>query len=607
MAVQISKSVHPEYENFIEDYRKWRLTYKGGRMFVDLYLQRFSARETVTDFEKRRAMSHCPAFAKSGINKLKNTFYSRMSEITRLDGPKSYMDAVVGKGFGVDLHGSTMNAFLGQTVLPELMSMGRVGIFVDRAPLRLQGDKPILSDNATNSPYLYMYPIEAIRNWDMWKRNGEYEYCNLILEDQVMAYDELTGLPTAMRTLFRHMWIAQDGFVHMQMWEAGEKPEDPDKAIGDEQTLQLRAIPFITPALQESLLADVCDYQIGLLNIASSDMNFVVRANVPFYIEPFDPATDNIYRRPMFNPNTNEAGEILNAAGVVDPNYPQAGQATAAMIAQPKNEIQVGTLDGRRYPYKGGAPAFIAPPSEPLLASMKKQEQMKLEIGELLDIAASNATSTHASAESKQLDDRGLESGLSSIGLELEWAEQQVAKFWQMYEGSEKHITVKYPAKYSLKSDTIRLQEAKNLDELKASIPSRTAAKKIAVQLSRLLLVDKVSEDELNKIKTEIEDAEYITSDPKTIQIASELGMVDAVTGSNALGFNGEKVVPKAQEEHAKRLAVIAESQATGEARGVGDQGTKQGQPAKQEKKASQKPSDTDPTPSAPKVRGEGK
>jgi len=54
--------------------------------------------------------------------------------------------------------------------------------------------------------------------------------------------------------------------------------------------------------------------------------------------------------------------------------------------------------------------------------------------------------------------------------------------------------------------------------------------------------------------------------------------MVDAVTGSNALGFKGETIVPKAQKEHAERLKLIAESQAP--ARGVDDLGPIKGKEA---------------------------
>ncbi len=88
------------------------------------------------------------------------------------------------------------------------------------------------------------------------------------------------------------------------------------------------------------------------------------------------------------------------------------------------------------------------------------------------------------------------------------------------------------------------------------------------------MLSEKVSNETLTKIDAEIDKAEYITSDPATIKIASDLGMVDAITGSNALGFNGEKVVPLAKEEHTTRLAEIAKAQSVPNpaARGIPDQ-----------------------------------
>jgi hypothetical protein len=314
-------------------------------------------------------------------------------------------------------------------------------------------------------------------------------------------------------------------------------------------------------------------------------MNYCYKANFPFYTEQFDPIAESPYLRGVATPR-----------GLVQSSGTDPAQGTSAEAQRvDSEEMKRGSQTGRKYAKGLDRPDFIAPPTEPLLASMKKQDQMKQEIFELIDIAASNARPQFASAESKQMDDRGLESGLSYIGLELEYMEREIGKIWALYE-NQKPPTIKYPDKYSLKTDEQRNKEAEQLDKVKVSVPSRTFSKEIGKQIARVMLSDKAPNDVLDKIDKEIENTEFLTSDPEIIKIASELGMVDAVTGSNALGFNGEKVVPKAQEEHAKRLALIAESQSA--ARGNPDGAPIQGKDAsaKGEKDKSQS-SDNNPDP----------
>lgn len=572
--MRISTVRHPEYRDDENDFFKWRLCYKGGRHFIDTYLRRFSRREDNEAFHDRRFMSYAPTYAKAAINKLKNTFYSRMGEIKRLGGPDSYQKAIAGDGSGVDLYGTSMNAFIGQDVLEELMSMRRVGVYVDRKPL----NGPLLSDNKNNKPYLYVYKTEDILTWNYIYQDGEYVYRNVLLRDYENEIDDKTGMITGQYCRYRQVWLGDDGLVHIQFWIENDDPRaDYDLPDGEEIITELTRIPFVYAGLKESLMADVADYQIAMLNIASADVNYVYRANFPFYTEEYDPVADGIYnRRP---PPGKPIKVDPNSCNNLTPD-PTDGTQDPGRVSK-EDEINVGAMQGRRFPKGARPPSFIAPPTEPLLASMKKQEQMKNEIFELVDIAASQAQPQHASADSKAMDDRGLESGLSYIGLELEYLEVEIAKIWAEYEGGTP-ATVNYPEKYTLKSDGERVDEATKLDKIKMSVPSRTFAKEVGKQITLVMLKDKVPQTVLDTINSEIDAAEYVSSDPLLIQTASELGMVDAKTGSDALGFNGEKVVPLAQKEHADRLAEIAKSQAgpPGNARGNPDGGPIKGKDA---------------------------
>lgn len=562
---------HPEYLDTASDMFKWRLCYKGGRRFVQHYLQRFSKREDDTAFRERMNLSYAPAHAKLGITKIKNTFFTRMSEIIR-EGTDDYEASCRGEAGGVDLHGASMNSFIGQTVLEELMVMKRVGIYVDKPPL----DGQLLALNNNKKPYLYIYKAENILTWDFVYESGEYIYYNVLLRDTDYVYDEKTGLTIGTVERFRHMWLAfnevtQKMETHIQFWVPNSETNAvEDTKQGEEIILPLERLPFVVLELKESLMIDISDYQIGLLNLASADMNYCVKANFPFYVEQFDPASDNPYSRgPLpapasFKPPVTPPGPGGTRAD------PGEGTADQGLVSSPNNELQVGVLAGRKYPKGTNEPNFIAPPSAPLTASMAKQAQMQAEIMQLLDIAVTGAVPQHASADSKAMDDRSVEAGLAYIGLELEYGEREIAKLWAMYQNDSQVATVKYPVKYTLKSDADRLADAAALDGIKSSAPSRTFAKEITKQIARVMLCDKVPYNVIETIETEINAAEYISSDFMMIQVASQLGMVDQETGSNALGFNGAKVVPIAKKEHVDRLAEIAKAQ-TPAASGVKD------------------------------------
>ena len=73
-------------------------------------------------------------------------------------------------------------------------------------------------------------------------------------------------------------------------------------------------------------------------------------------------------------------------------------------------------------------------------------------------------------AGTQALDSGGLEAGLSYIGLVLESAERKIAEFWAAYEdrvvARRKVATIKYPDRYSLKTDKDRIDEATSLSKL---------------------------------------------------------------------------------------------------------------------------------------------
>jgi hypothetical protein len=590
---RIVDSRHPSVLSGLTDWALWRTTYRGGEEFRTAYLQQFTNREDAADFKNRRDITPIPTFGKAALNDVRNSIFQRMRDILRRGGSESYQRAVSGLDLGVDRRGSTMNAFLGMKVLTELLVMGRVGIYVDAPVIP---DKPTLADVYKARPYIYKYDVEDILNWSCAKAEEPSEFQSVLLRDTVLQFDQRTMLPTLTTQRYRLLWIDQDtGLVMLQFYdlEGNEVGPDGEPSVGPIQ-LQLRRIPFVLLDIGDSLLKDVCYHQIALLNLVSSDVNYALKANFPFLVEQRDLRATGSHLKPAANAD---------------------GTATTGGQGASDTDIKVGVSHGRAYDKGMNEPAFINPSSEPLKASLELQGKLEDDIRKLINLAVVNL-GVKASAESKSMDNQGLEAGLSFIGLALESAERQLAEHWAAYEHREiskrEIATVKYPDRYSLKTDTDRIAEAGKLSELMYAVPGRTVKREIAKLVVSALLAGKVNVATIDRIEKEIDEAKYTTSDPKIIVEAAQAGLVGEQVASIALGFADEEY-KTAREDHLARIIRIAQAQSSvadkkasdPAARGVPDLSANPAGAGKDEKILSQ---NTDfQASTASRVRGAGK
>lgn len=587
---RIIDSRHPNFFAGVHEWEEFRLTYRGGEEFLLRYLEHFSARETSEDFQARRALTPIPGFAKTAINEIRNSIFQRMADVVRRDGSMAYQNAIAGLDGGVDRRGATMNSFIGKTVLEELLVMGRCGVFVDMPVV----EGPTLADATGKRPYLYAYSIEDILSWSATKPENPNEFQSLLLRDSYISYDHRTMLPLNMSQRYRMLWIDQNtGLVNLQFYDLKGDEVDRDGNPGGPYELQLTRIPFVMVDIGDSLIKDVCRHQIALLNLGSSDVNYALKANFPFYTEQRDSRAVGHHLKHSAN---------------------ESGTATSGGQGAGDREMKVGVTQGRYYDMNAERPGFIHPSPEPLRASITLQEKLENDIRKLVMLAVVNL-GTRTSAESKQMDNQGLEAGLSFIGLVLEGAERRIADYWSAYEERvEKRrnvATIKYPDRYSLKSDKDRIEEADELSDLIHSVPSRTAKKEIQKVVVTKLLSGHVKVDTLQKIYNEIDEAAFTTSDPDVIIRAKEAGLVGEKVSSLALGFpEGEHLV--AREDHVARIKRIAETQAAANddqgdpaSRGVDDLS---GDPASagREEKAESRNTDLKDTTKKP-VRGKAK
>jgi len=536
MSLAINNQKHPHYQSYYQDYLKWRSVWAGGQQFVDRYLQKLSARESDEDFAARKCITYIPAHAKAAITDVRNAIFQRMPDVIRRDGPESYQTAINGEGRGVDLNGSSMNSWLAHNILPELMVMSRVGIFVDRPKVT---QATTLAEQQ-GSPYLYYFQTEDIQSWH-YDVNGELDA--VLVKEHNSGLDEDTGLVTSTSSRFRLLRRVREG-VLVTYWDFRAPLGGPSKTpviteLEDETVLlKMERIPFVILDIGQSLLADVANHQIAMLNLASSDMNYAIKSNFPFY-------TEQVAQGQQLPHNRQPGGLVGTAA---------AAQASGARI------INVGATQGRAYPRGTERPAFIHPSSEPLRASMDKQQQLKNEIRELINLALSNVNPGRASAESKLLDNQGLEAGLSYIGLEIERAEREIAKFWAAYESTNNVAHVKYPDNYQLKTDKDRRKEASELEELKDGTPSPTYKKEICKQIARVTLGPKISLETMQRIDDEIDGSIGIETSTTTIRNDVEMGVLSLGTAAKMRGYpDGE--VAQAKKDHAERLARIQMAQ----------------------------------------------
>lgn len=586
---RIIDSRHPSYLGGQIDWGKWRLTYTGGEEFRDSYLERFTTREDTTDFVTRKNITPIPAFAKAAINDIRNAIFQRMRDITRRGGSQAYQNAVAGLDLGVDRRGSTMNAFFGVKVLTELLVMGRVGVYVDApaipAPLSLV-------DASGVRPYLYKYDIEDILSWSCGNAEEPSEFQSVLLRDTVMQYDQEYLLPTRSVSRYRRLWIdPKTGLVNLQFYDVDGNAVNREGLPGGSYQLELTRIPFVMLDLGDSLIKDVCAQQVALLNLGSSDVNYALRSNFPFYVEQKD---------------MRAVGAHLKPASNADGTASTGGQGAA------DTDIKVGATHGRTYDKGMNAPAFINPSAEPLRASLELQDRIKRDIRELVNLAVSSLA-VRASAESKQMDNQGLEAGLSYIGLVLESAERQIAEHWAAYEerseARREVATIKYPDRYSLKTDSDRVKEAQDLVKLMSAVPGRKIKRELAKCVVLALLGGKTSVSDIEQINQEIDNARFTTSDPQTIIQAAEAGLVGEQTASVALGFDDDEY-EKARQDHLARLERIAETQGVTKdgsdpaARGLKDLSADPN--AGKDEKAASRNTDVQGT-KAPRVRGKGR
>ncbi len=564
--IDFTSLTHPSYDTNITDWDRYRAVFEGGRDFVNRYLIRFSKRELDCDFADRKKLTYVPSHARTSVLEMRNAIFKRLVDIKRLGGPTTYQTAINGIGGGVDRIGSSMNSFMGIKVLTELMTLTRVGVYIDK-PAIPEGATLQDVDRLNLQPFLYHYKAEDIRSWGRDSITGELT--SVLLRDHSYLIDDFTGLPIGWEPRYRFLRKLDDNLIMVRLY-------DKNNILTEEHFLELPRIPMVIGEIGESIITDVVDHQIALLNLASSDMSYSIKSNFPFYIEQFDPQSE------MLN---NLTGSFDGEPEIdEDGNETAEGTSLSANQARSKS-ISSGPSTGRGYAAGLNAPAFIHPSSEPLKASMAKQNEIKKEIRELVSLSVSGLA-----------EGSGLEAGLAYLGLQLEAMERGIAEVWAAYEGGEA-ASVSYPSDYQLKSDKERLEIAKEELSFVDKIPSLTYQKEMAKDVVNITLGHKTDSATLKKMCDEIEESTIVVIDTSVIDTDLENGLVDMETASLARGYP-KGAVKKAHEERLAKATAMMLAQSkfggsvgpdNGGARGIPEVALEPEKDAKEEKDVSQR------------------
>lgn len=502
----IETMTHPQYDECKLEWEEWRLTYNAGRPFLDAYLKRYSKREKYREFYARKEITTIPAFASAAINDIRNAIYQRMSDISREGGSRTYQEAIRAD---VDRQGSSMNWFIGNQIIPELLVMGKVGIFVDMPSKITTGRRP----------YIYRYRCEDILNWS---KNINGQLTSVLLRNHIDTLHPIYKIPVGKTYNYQLFYLIPGTGVEVFIFDStGQQTQSV--------LLRLPMIPFVLPELSHSLMKNVSRHQIALLNLESSDLAFLLKANHPIYVEQGIVGGSDHLKTEKTDENELEQGEA-----------------------------ELGVVHGRRYGRGMDQPDFIHPSTDPLKGSIAKQDKLKDDVRLLVNLALSSIKPGQASAESKAMDQAGLESGLSSIGLELAHAERQIETIWAAYEGVSTDAKISYPERYSLKSDEDRRKEVREL--LAIRLPSKTYSQFQLKKAVSILIGDKVPQNILETIFKEIEQSKVLFNNTDELIAHFDSGFVTAQTASEALGYAKEEA-PLAQIELGTRLRMQAIAQ----------------------------------------------
>lgn len=524
---------HPVYSQEAAIWKKWRLCYVGSDEFREAYLYKYSKREEADDFSNRKRITYIPGHSRAVINIIRNGLAVRLPDVVR-KGSEDYLQAM---STDVDGCKSSMTTFIALDITPLLLVQGKRFVVVDAPPTKEGTTKA----EDLGAPYLYTVDAEDVLSWS-YRDEGGFKAILIRLSRDIE--DEETGLVTETQVIFRFMRYLEQGEEFKG--ECGASFTGPGvlvqtldengkllKDSNDEscQFLEIEAIPVAEFSLVASLMAEIADHQIALLNLASTDMDFVWRGNFPLYTEQQPKKTGSIRPRGTKRRRADEDTDSEDPLSGADPGTGRNSTQRRAGVGK-----GIGYAEGME------RPNFIAPATANLTVSMQKQESIAKEIRVLVDLAlvSLSVRAVEQSGKSKEADRIGEEAGLAYIGQALETGEREVAKYWHMMSGEEGvEIEVKYPESYSIATPSERREAASQLRALHSTVRSETFQKIMDKRIAEILLKGITDPDQIVAVLKEIEDQAFLDDDKERAAVIQKDVAVKILSRASAAGLRG--------------------------------------------------------------------
>ncbi|KKN73331.1 hypothetical protein LCGC14_0401440 [marine sediment metagenome] len=508
---------HPEWTAAHGDWEKWRLTYEGGREYMDAFLIEYSRRERVEDFEVRKELSYNPNFAGSNIDIVRNAIMVKMPDVVR-SGSAEYEEIVQRD---VDMSRSSMGTFIGLEVVALLLSQGRryMGVDAPIAQSAAPGRPVTKAEERDRGPYVWAIDAEDVLSWAL---DDEGRFVSVLIRETVDVFDPEIGMATGTRQQFRVMWMVDEEFEREVALADGEVEtlrgpgvlvrvlNQDDEDVVQPQVLPLSRIPIVRFELVDSLMKDMAEMQQAILNLASTDMSFLFRGNFPIYTEQFD--------------HTKSALKPRGSKRQVQSNDEIVSERDRLIDEDDRKNVREAGAGSRGVGYGKDLerPGFIAPTTENLKGSMDKQDKLAQDMRALLDLGmvSISVRAAEQSGKSKEADRVGVEAFLAYLCSVLEAGEENAAVIFHEFLGQPNQASqVKYPQGHTLKTRGERRAEAKELRDLSTAVRSPTYQKALHKRLVDVLLRSELDPTQLAAIENEIEDSVYFDDDKERSEL----------------------------------------------------------------------------------------
>jgi len=430
-------------------------SYEGGQDYLNSGAIFSHVRETTSDYNdrKKRAcyFNYCQPIVDIYVSHLFKKPIARQSE--------GYQEALEAFWPDVDRRGHDLASFMKEEVAVPCQVFGYTFVLVDKPQygpdILTRADEEALG----GLPYFCAISPRSVINWSV-DRYGKFYWLRYV--EDVAATDDPFGSGKKTRRFWT--WTRTEWNLHEEVKQEGGTLAVREVARGVHNLGEVPVVVFYNRRSKK--------YQVPGVS-AIQDIAYINRSiiNVCSLIDEF------LYR------------QCFNMLAM-----PDEGKDVA-------EEQEVGVSNILYYPAGERAPTFVTPPTGPAEYMQAWIDTLKTEIYRLARIQHTDAVPREQSGVAKAWDFHETNQSLADKADNMQYAEQELWRFWLKWQDLKSDVTVDYPEEFDIKAVNAELEEAL---QLKALNISRTFTSEYMKKLVRRL-DDKLPAGVLEKIDAEID------------------------------------------------------------------------------------------------------